>query len=1057
MSNQGRKRLEASASKLLSTKLNVPVLLTGFLGSYTDVGIAVEVPGRKGWVYVRLHTKSGNVIQAYNRNVGKAFDVPVIVERKGNKHIVIGLNHDQYSEWPSNFIADHGDQHSFGGGTGTVGSDVVWVQKRQFTPLLLAPTNPFSMKADVLGDFYSWNTHLHYLGTTGTIDLTTAIPPITDQALLLTVYLNGNTGGLSYLSGTSFTYNGQLDDPSPYISLPDDSQGIALGAILLNNGMSYIDWDHLFDIRLLVNTPNGGGGGGGGGGGSGGGAGTTTLYLNRSRHPVIDTLWSMNPIADGLASFALQAPSQHVADSSFGAGSFGGGLVTVYFNAYDTATTRRIRFNLYQVVGATHVGPPGATYGYVASQAQLVQSGYTAVLTAVSTGYSLSVNLPVTSVTPAAYLMLELEADGASTTTFIEWDGSTNARLVFEGTTHNLLSLTHADTLASAVSRGSIIAGNSTPAWAELNIGATGTVLSSNGLDAVWAAPAAVGANPTAASTGVAINGVAPTFMRSDAAFLINSLPDEKILRDLTGSPALTTLHDDWRTVGSSGVADGTLTYVTTGSSGIKISVAAGDGYIRASNDQQAELTICHWAASVDIYTFSAPAAGQETVVFVGIEMSGGSAVAVVNSSFTYFNGYDKFWLARVSYDGTTMRILNTYAHAEDVANNTRLWMRRTHPFVREEAPEGSGGLEVSSLLRALAMTAGNIWHGYNRYVLSALSSGAAFDTHYKRAGGGFNSTIGVTAWPNTQYDNASGTLQDLTNNRYGTLWVYVDVSDGTLDVMYGAVNATSVINAQADTVPTTPNHLTYHGRLIARIIFQKSAASATLVESAWVTLFAASAVGDHALLSNLQGGAANDYYHLTQVQHDDLTDGGSTVLHSHAGAGAHIIKDEGGAGLTARTYLNFIGAGVTATDNVGTDSTDITITGSSSGSIVGTTSKMEIGIDGGGAAPTVGVLLDFIVPCNLTITRWELLVTSPASGSMVLDLWMDTDANFPPNVADTITGSDKPTLTAQAKNSSSALTGWDTTWVAGDTVRVNIDSASTLTKATLILSYTRA
>jgi len=36
------------------------------------------------------------------------------------------------------------------------------------------------------------------------------------------------------------------------------------------------------------------------------------------------------------------------------------------------------------------------------------------------------------------------------------------------------------------------------------------------------------------------------------------------------------------------------------------------------------------------------------------------------------------------------------------------------------------------------------------------------------------------------------------------------------------------------------------------------------------------------------------------------------------AGGSAHVIKDEGGVGLTARGNLNFTGAGVTATDNVG-------------------------------------------------------------------------------------------------------------------------------------------
>ena len=38
----------------------------------------------------------------------------------------------------------------------------------------------------------------------------------------------------------------------------------------------------------------------------------------------------------------------------------------------------------------------------------------------------------------------------------------------------------------------------------------------------------------------------------------------------------------------------------------------------------------------------------------------------------------------------------------------------------------------------------------------------------------------------------------------------------------------------------------------------------------------------DHNELNNIQGGAANDYYHLTSVQHADLTDSGDTTLHGH-------------------------------------------------------------------------------------------------------------------------------------------------------------------------------
>lgn len=37
-----------------------------------------------------------------------------------------------------------------------------------------------------------------------------------------------------------------------------------------------------------------------------------------------------------------------------------------------------------------------------------------------------------------------------------------------------------------------------------------------------------------------------------------------------------------------------------------------------------------------------------------------------------------------------------------------------------------------------------------------------------------------------------------------------------------------------------------------------------------------------HESLTDLQGGATNDHYHLTQAQRDDLTDGGNSTAHIH-------------------------------------------------------------------------------------------------------------------------------------------------------------------------------
>lgn len=72
-------------------------------------------------------------------------------------------------------------------------------------------------------------------------------------------------------------------------------------------------------------------------------------------------------------------------------------------------------------------------------------------------------------------------------------------------TPHNLLSTTHADTLAAAVARGSVIVGNSTPAWAALARCTSGNYLGSNGTDTVCATSAASFTNlPAAQLSGTA-------------------------------------------------------------------------------------------------------------------------------------------------------------------------------------------------------------------------------------------------------------------------------------------------------------------------------------------------------------------------------------------------------------------------------------------------------------------------------------------------------------------------------------------------------------------------
>ena len=112
------------------------------------------------------------------------------------------------------------------------------------------------------------------------------------------------------------------------------------------------------------------------------------------------------------------------------------------------------------------------------------------------------------------------------------------------------------------------------------------------------------------------------------------------------------------------------------------------------------------------------------------------------------------------------------------------------------------------------------------------------------------------------------------------------------------------------------------------------------------------------------------------------------------------------------------------------------------------------ITVDGGGSAITTGVKGYAEVPFACTIDRATLLADQ--SGSIVIDVWKDTYANYPPTDADTITASAPPTITTATKSQDATLTGWTTTVTAGDIIGFNVDSATTVTRVHLTLRCLR-
>lgn len=118
-------------------------------------------------------------------------------------------------------------------------------------------------------------------------------------------------------------------------------------------------------------------------------------------------------------------------------------------------------------------------------------------------------------------------------------------------------------------------------------------------------------------------------------------------------------------------------------------------------------------------------------------------------------------------------------------------------------------------------------------------------------------------------------------------------------------------------------------------------------------------------------------------------------------------------------------------------------------------TFDITVQFDGGSSPITNGVKGYVPVDFSGTIIGWTLV--GDQSGSMVVDVWKDTYTNYPPTVADTITASAKPTISTSLKGKSSTLTGWTTSFAAGDVFGFNIDSNSAIKFATLSLHCIKA
>lgn len=168
---------------------------------------------------------------------------------------------------------------------------------------------------------------------------------------------------------------------------------------------------------------------------------------------------------------------------------------------------------------------------------------------------------------------------------------------------HNMLSTAHGDTTTDAVTRGSLIYGNSDPNWDELVLGASGYIIRSDGTDIAWSPTTNITAlgtiatgvwNATAIDISSYTNLVAGTnitlsgdTLNVDDAFLVNDASDST-----TGTLTMAGLIVDTAKTPSNSADTGTQGHIAWDSTYV---------YVCTATDTWKRAALASWGVTGDV------------------------------------------------------------------------------------------------------------------------------------------------------------------------------------------------------------------------------------------------------------------------------------------------------------------------------------------------------------------------------------------------------------------------------------------------------------------------
>ena len=285
------------------------------------------------------------------------------------------------------------------------------------------------------------------------------------------------------------------------------------------------------------------------------------------------------------------------------------------------------------------------------------------------------------------------------------------------------------------------------------------------------------------------------------------------------------------------------------------LKVATGKGFIRATNSAGAQLLSFTWAEHAAVSLTD----NATNYIYVSYH----ATTPTINASTTKpTDSRTNVLLGKVFRDGTTVHLFKAGLNSAEFLANLIGRLTQTEG----EITRASGGVVSETGTRNLSSTAAVVWGGLTPVATSSQDTSGTDTFHYFYYTGTDWTDSAQSQIDNLQYNNIASGLATLSNNQYGIHWVYLD-PDGHQLVVYGQASYTLDDAQNAQPPASLPTHITQFCWLAGKVIIDKSGTSFIEIQSAYDTAFTHTTASDHNGLSNLQGGAADDYYHLTAAE----------------------------------------------------------------------------------------------------------------------------------------------------------------------------------------------